>query len=187
MPTQSIPLRSLHPAPYNPRLQLKPGDPAWNRLERSIREFSLVQPVVWNERTGHVVAGHQRVEVLKHLGHIEADCIVVNLPIEREKALNVTLNNANVASDWDPDRLTNLLQELHDLPDFDATLTGFDEPDLRDLLFTPNLNLPEEPDIQPQSIQITLEVPTENWPQLEPDLNQLLQKHNLQPHIQLPH
>ena len=38
---QIIPLSDLHPAPYNPRLTLKPGDKRWKKLERSLAEFEL--------------------------------------------------------------------------------------------------------------------------------------------------
>src|SRR4051812_17445573 len=55
MNIQSIPVDQLHPAPYNPRKPLKPGMPGYRRLERSLREFGLVQPLVWNKTTGHVV------------------------------------------------------------------------------------------------------------------------------------
>ncbi|HTN00897.1 MAG TPA: ParB N-terminal domain-containing protein, partial [Planctomycetaceae bacterium] len=91
-------IADLKPAPYNPRRPLKPGSPGWKRLERSIREFDLVQPIVWNETTGHVVGGHQRLEILKHQGHTTIDAVVVKLPLEREKALNVALNNSQVGS-----------------------------------------------------------------------------------------
>lgn len=186
MPSRSIPLAKLHPAPYNPRLTLQPGDPAWRRLERSIREFSLVQPIVWNERTGHVVAGHQRLEVIRHLGHTEVDCIVVDLPLEREKALNVTLNNPNVASDWDPELLTTLLDDLQSLPDFDATLTGFDETHLRELLLAPEPALPEPETLALENVRITFEIHPDRWPDFRPHLDTFLASHHIRPHIDLP-
>ena len=35
--------------------------------------------IVWNKRTGHIVGGHQRFKVLKHQGHTEIECVVVDL------------------------------------------------------------------------------------------------------------
>lgn len=52
-------ITDLKPAPYNPRLDLQPGDPDYEKLKRSIQEFGLVEPIVFNERTGYVVGGHQ--------------------------------------------------------------------------------------------------------------------------------
>ncbi|MEZ6066831.1 MAG: ParB N-terminal domain-containing protein [Planctomycetaceae bacterium] len=137
MHLQRIPLGDLLPAPYNPRKSLRPGDPGWERLRRSMTEFDLVQPIVWNRRTGHVVGGHQRLAILRHEGRTEVECVVVDLPLEREQALNVALNNRNVGGDWDADKLVGLLTELQQLPDFDPTLTGFDSKELKDLLFVP--------------------------------------------------
>jgi hypothetical protein len=176
-----LPISALNAAPYNPRIPLKPGDVAWQKLERSLDEFDLVQPIVWNERTGHVVAGHQRLTILKHRGQEAIDCVVVDLPLEKEKALNVTLNNSSVGSDWDAGKLVELVAELQDLPDFDATLTGFDEQQLKDLVLTPCLD-PEEParcdDDSDGRIQVTLEVPGDCWEVVREDLDTLLASHS---------
>lgn len=178
---ETLHVDQLLPAPYNPRLTLAPGDQAWTRLERSLNEFDLVQPVVWNRRTGHVVSGHQRLAVLKHRGATNVDCVVVDLSLEKEKALNVTLNNTSVGSDWDTERLVDLIGELQELPDFDATLTGFDEQQLRDLVLTPAsddmTSLPGDEAPPQDFIQLSLEVPQQQWESVEPDLNLLLTNH----------
>ena len=38
----------LLPADYNPRKDLKPGDPEYEKLKRSIEQFGYVEPVIWN-------------------------------------------------------------------------------------------------------------------------------------------
>ena len=53
-----LPIESLTPAPYNPRHVLSPADRWYKKLAASLREFGLVEPLVWNEVTGHVVGGH---------------------------------------------------------------------------------------------------------------------------------
>ncbi|SFH85326.1 ParB N-terminal domain-containing protein [Planctomicrobium piriforme] len=185
---KTLPVTSLNPAPYNPRISLKPGDAAWKKLERSLAEFQLVQPIVWNERTGHVVSGHQRLAILKHHGETEVDCVVVDLPLEREQALNITLNNSEVGSDWDPDRLIDLVAELQELPEFDATLTGFDAQQLHDLLLAP-VDQNEEEDAANADetnglLQVTLEVPPDVWPEVQQELDSLLTRYpDLRLHI----
>src|SRR6478672_1880271 len=84
-----LPIEKLIPAPYNPRRTLKPTDKAYRKLEASIREFGLVEPLIWNERTGHVVGGHARLAILKAIGLTEVPVSIVRLSDVREKALNV--------------------------------------------------------------------------------------------------
>ena len=59
----------LIPAEYNPRKDLKPGDPEYEKLKRSIEQFGYVEPVIWNKTTGHIVGGHQRLKVLIDMGN----------------------------------------------------------------------------------------------------------------------
>ncbi|MEX0716509.1 MAG: ParB N-terminal domain-containing protein [Planctomycetaceae bacterium] len=182
-----LPIDRLQPAPYNPRIVLQPGMPGYRRLERSLAEFDLVQPIVWNERTGHVVSGHQRLEILKHRGDEEVDVSVVSLSLEREKALNVVLNNQQVGGDWEMDKLTDLVAELDELVDFDATLTGFDDDDVRALLMEP-ADDPATDDAEREAthVRVTLEVPPENWESVRPALDALLTEHDLAIHVKLP-
>jgi ParB-like chromosome segregation protein Spo0J len=82
---RKIPAAKLNPAAYNPRIDLQPGDPDYEKLLASIEEFGYVDPIIWNERTGNVVGGHQRLKILIHLGYTEIDCVVVNMDEIREK------------------------------------------------------------------------------------------------------
>lgn len=185
---QRVAVGRLQPAPYNPRIPLKPGTAGYRKLERSLSEFGLVEPIVWNERTGHVVSGHQRLEILKHQGATEIDVAVVSLPLEREKTLNVALNNREVGSDWDADKLVALVSELAELPDIDATLTGFDEKELRDLVLAPEPAAPEpEPDEPDEkTVTVRLEVPTDDWENVRPALDEFLTRFRLKVHIDVP-
>src|SRR5437016_2447311 len=74
---QRIPLAKINPAPYNPRKDLKPGDPEYERLSKSLGEFGLVEPLVWNKRTAHLVGGHQRFKVLKANGIRDVEVSIV--------------------------------------------------------------------------------------------------------------
>src|SRR5574341_906784 len=110
MDVQKIKISQINPAPYNPRLDLKPGDLAYEKLKRSITEFGFVEPLVWNKRTGHLVGGHQRFKILVARGVKEVDVSVVDLPLHREKALNIALNKTG--GEWDLPKLGELLKEL---------------------------------------------------------------------------
>lgn len=130
MQIEKIGIERLKPAKYNPRKELKPGDPEFEKLKNSITEFGYVEPVIWNKKTGNVVGGHQRLSVLKHLGEKEVDCIVVDMDLQKEKALNIALNK--ISGQWDVPLLTDLLKDLDDCG-FNVSLTGFDANELDDL------------------------------------------------------
>ena len=85
MASRKVQIGRIKPAAYNPRVELKPGDPAYEKLKRSIEEFGCVEPLVVNKRTGNLVGGHQRLGVLRDLGYESVDVVIVDLPIEREK------------------------------------------------------------------------------------------------------
>ena len=87
---ESKAITDLMPAPYNPRTI---SAEALAGLRGSVERFGLVEPVVWNRRTGHVVGGHQRLKVLQAMGETSTQVIVVDLPEVEEKALNIALNS----------------------------------------------------------------------------------------------
>ena len=115
-------LKDLIPAGYNPRKDLKPGDPEYESLKRSIERFGNVEPIVWNKTTGHIVGGHQRLKVLMNAGETETDCVVVELNEDDEKGLNIALNK--ITGDWDLEKLNAAIEDLKSA-NFDISLTGF--------------------------------------------------------------
>ena len=123
-------VKDLLPADYNPRKDLKPGDPEYEKLKRSIEQFGYVEPVIWNEKTGRVVGGHQRLKVLMDMGITEVDVVVVDMDTEKEKALNIALNK--ISGEWDTEKLALVIADLQGT-DFDVSLTGFDPEELEDL------------------------------------------------------
>lgn len=123
-------VKDLLPADYNPRKDLKPGDPEYEKLKRSIEQFGYVEPVIWNEKTGRVIGGHQRLKVLTDMGITEVDVVVVDMDTEKEKALNIALNK--ISGEWDTEKLALVIADLQGT-DFDVSLTGFDPEELEDL------------------------------------------------------
>ncbi len=124
-------LSDLNPAKYNPRKALKPGDPEFEKLKRSITEFGYVELIVINVANNNtVISGHQRLAVLKDIGETEVECVVVELNDADEKALNVAMNK--VSGDWDTQKLADLMDSLKEL-DYDLGKTGFDPPEIEQL------------------------------------------------------
>ncbi|SHF44213.1 site-specific DNA-methyltransferase, partial [Caloramator proteoclasticus] len=130
MEVKKIAVDKINPAKYNPRKKLKPGEAEYEKLKRSIKEFGYVEPIIWNQRTGNIVGGHQRFTVLKNEGFKEIDCVVVDLGEQEEKALNIALNK--IHGDWDLPLLKDLLEEL-DKTLFDVSITGFDAAEIEEI------------------------------------------------------
>ena len=117
-------LSELNAATYNPRVTLEPGMEEFEKLKKSIEHFGDVEPIVWNERTGNVVGGHQRLQVLKFLGRETATVSVVDLGEKEEKLLNLALNKAK--GEWDNAKLEKMLRDM-DTENLDFTGFGPDE------------------------------------------------------------
>ena len=154
-------LADLIPASYNPRVALRPGDPAYEKIVRSIEDFGYCDPIIVNQ-DGTIVGGHQRVQVLKDMGAETADVVVVDLDPEREKALNIALNK--ITGQWDTAKLTELIGEL-DIEDYDQT--GFSQEELGAMLaqarispedFTQDFTIPDREQVLSRTMHITLHV-----------------------------
>ncbi|EGP0010242.1 TPA: DNA modification methylase [Enterococcus faecium] len=142
MQIEIMKLADLKPADYNPRIELTPGMDEYEKLKQSITEFGFIDPPIFNKRTGNLVGGHQRVAVAKDLGLCEEiEVSVVDLPLDKEKALNVALNK--ISGMWDDDKLAELLTGLDTLS---LELTGFDENEIQEIInhYDMQLNLETE-------------------------------------------
>ena len=138
-------ISELSPAKYNPRKDLISTDPEYQRIKRSIEEFGYVDPIIINSDYT-VIGGHQRLKVMRELGHAQIDVVVVDIPKDKEKALNIALNK--ITGEWDTQRLTDLLGELK-ADGMDISITGFDEKEFDQLLR--ELHKDDEPlDTEPQ-------------------------------------
>lgn len=116
-PIRRVRVRDLQPAGYNPR---KISKTALSALKTSVETFGLTQPAVWNKRFQRLVGGHQRIKGLDPNAYTEV--VEVDLDEEREKALNLALNNPHAAGEWTGD-LGELLRELDEaLPDLSLEL-----------------------------------------------------------------
>lgn len=141
MEIKRMKLADIKLAHYNPRRDLKAGDPEYEKLKRSIEEFDCVEPLVWNKRSNRLIGGHQRLKILIEKGVKEFEVSVVDLDERKEKALNVALNK--IQGEWDFTKLADLMTELDD-GEFDLELTGFDLKEIEEIMtWTPDLLLKE--------------------------------------------
>jgi DNA modification methylase len=130
MEIKELPLKELKPAAYNPRKKLKKGDKEYEKIKQSLLKFGYVDPIIVNEDLT-VIGGHQRLTVLKDLDYETAKCVIVKLSKEDEKALNIALNK--ITGQWDDALLAYLLLDLQE-SDFNLDLTGFEPPEIDDIL-----------------------------------------------------
>jgi hypothetical protein len=109
-------------ADYNPRTI---SDKAKGKIKDNIKNRGLVMPLVWNKRTGNLVAGHQRLTALDSLEKnkdYELTVSVIDVDDKTEKEQNIFLNNPEAQGQWDIDRLSAMYKD----DKLDYANTGFD-------------------------------------------------------------
>ena len=114
-------LSELKPAPYNPRQSTKKQE---DQLKQSLEKFGMVEPIIFNKRSGYIVGGHFRVRELRKLGYKEIECVIVDLNEQDERELNVRLNANTGEFDWDI--LANEF-DANDLNDWGLDVPVFDD------------------------------------------------------------
>lgn len=184
MQIEKMKLSDLKPAAYNPRVDLEPGMEEFEKLKTSIQEFGFVDPPIFNKQTGNLVGGHQRVAVAQHLAQYdEIEVSVVDLPLEKEKALNIALNK--ISGRWDEEKLSILLTEIES----EVSLTGFDADEINNLLES---SADEEENIYTDKIEIPHYQITDDQPSIKDlfddqkmsELIQEVEEHDLPPDIE---
>ena len=113
-------------------------------LKSSIKAFGYVEPLIINDK-GEVIGGNHRLQAMRELyedGH-EIDCVLVKIPYNEQKKLNISLNQ--IRGDFNLDILKDILQTLASQKE-DITALGFDEVDLKTLDIKYDTNFePAEP------------------------------------------
>ena len=126
-------LSDLAAAPYNPRTI---GAKALAGLGYSLAEFGDLSGITVNERTGHLVAGHQRVKSLRaQYGDLAIDggavvtpeghtfaVRVVDWPMKKEKAANIAANASTIQGEFTADLDALVAEVSADMPDVAAAL-----------------------------------------------------------------
>lgn len=100
-------LADLAPNESNPR-RITPERRA--KLRRSLEELGNLSPVTFNVRTGRILGGHKRVEILLEMGEERTAVWCVDLPAGKENPAMLALNTH--AGEWDEDKLSAMLKGL---------------------------------------------------------------------------
>lgn len=97
-------VEDLTPSDYNPRT-ITPEDRT--KLKNSIISSNgLIDPIIINsnpKRKGIIIGGHQRFDIALELKYKEVPCIELNLTLEKEKEMNIRLNDK--AGEFDFEKL----------------------------------------------------------------------------------
>jgi DNA modification methylase len=126
---EQVPIDQLRPDPANPR---RISDEELDSLERSIRQFGFVAPVLARKEDSTVIGGHQRLVAARRLGLATVPVTYLDLSIEQARLLNLALNK--ISGSWDEQLLARLLADLQSSPSVDISLSGFGEDEIKDLL-----------------------------------------------------
>ena len=178
---RTLPLAQLIPAPYNPRRPLAATSPAYRKLRKSLGDFGLVEPLIWNESTGHVVGGHLRLRILRDLGIEDVPVSVVRLTAAREKALNVVLNNGEAQGRYDTAKLADLLGELDGLPELDST--GFGPETLRTLRLE-SLDDDDDDEANEDRVEVTIVTDAATYAKFAGALDAIVREYDLETHVE---
>lgn len=111
-------------ADYNPR---KIGEAEAKLLKKSLKTHGLVDTLIFNRQTGNLVGGHQRLAQLDSLENgtdYALTVSVIDVPLKKEKEINLMLNNPNAQGEYNFEMVKDLLVDL------DLESTGFTEFDL---------------------------------------------------------
>jgi DNA modification methylase len=126
---EQIAIDRLRPDPANPR---RISDDELDALERSLRQFGFVQPVLARRDDGVVIGGHQRLVAARRVGLTSVPVTWLDVSVEQARLLGLALNK--ISGSWDDALLARLLADLQATPDLDLSLSGFGEDEITDLL-----------------------------------------------------
>jgi DNA modification methylase len=124
-----VPIDDLHPDPTNPR---RISEDELDALERSLRQFGFVQPVLARREDRTVIGGHQRLVAARRLGLTSVPVTWLDVSVEQARLLGLALNK--ISGSWDEQLLARLLADLQATPKLDLTFSGFGEDEITELL-----------------------------------------------------
>lgn len=118
----------------------------YEKLKESIEYYGYLDPIIWNKRTGMIVSGHQRFQVMKDIAERdgeeldEIDVMEVDMSEAQQDSFMVAINK--ITGLWDDVKLKSLFQELSQE---DLKYTGYEDFEIERML-SENIDLGEYED-----------------------------------------
>jgi len=126
---ETWPIERCIPYCRNPRK----NDEQVDRMASAIKEFGFRIPIV-AKSDGSVVDGHLRLKAAQKLGLKEVPVALADELTEAQvKAFRILANKSANWAEWDTDLLKLELEDLQEM-DFDLELTGFELPELDEII-----------------------------------------------------
>lgn len=129
-------------AAYNPR---KISEKARKQLKANLKRVGLMGGIVWNESSGNLVSGHQKVGIMDEVNRYNTETHendyrirvdVVHLTDKEEKEQNLFMNNKAVQGEFDDDMLIQMLGDIEyqnaGFDNFDMEMLGIGISDIPD-------------------------------------------------------
>ena len=131
------------------------------QLVASLREFGFTNPILIDSKNG-IIAGHGRLKAAQELGYETVPTIELGeLTEEQRRAYIIADNKLALNAGWDELILGEELQAL-DLQEFDMSLLGFSDAELKNYL-----EEPVEVEHEPQEFGETYEILVECFDEIE--------------------
>jgi hypothetical protein len=104
----------IHGAEYNPR---RISDSAKKKLKRFLKKHGLWCPLTLNSKTGNLISGHQRLEIMDSIlgPDYELTVAVGEVDETEEVKINLFMNNPSAQGEWDPEMLLEIKEIWPDI------------------------------------------------------------------------
>jgi hypothetical protein len=99
----------LHEAEVNPRIHAKRN---LETIRSSLLTFGQVEPLVVRKANMEVIGGNGRLQVMRELGWIAADCVILDVDENTAKTLGLALNKTGDLAEYDFQVLGGVLRDL---------------------------------------------------------------------------
>lgn len=150
---------ALRPWSQNPRK----NEDAVAEVAKSIRRFGWGSPIVANERTQEIIAGHTRWQAAQRLGLDQVPVRWVDLDPADAHALALADNRTSEVATWDDALLQEVLRELQSADDAILEDTGFSEEELQKFLVDPIEEFEGDPDEIPEVQEVAVTQRGDVW------------------------
>ena len=104
----------IHGSDYNPR---KISESAKKKLKRFLKKHGLWCPLTLNSKTGNLISGHQRLEIMDSIlgPDYELTVAVGEVDETEEVKINLFMNNPSAQGEWDPEMLLEIKEIWPDI------------------------------------------------------------------------